>query len=154
MSLLGKRGRRRVKSKDELLEEKIRQKEKTYLGEDDVKEESEIKEYVCEFCGESFKNPQKLSWHIRKEHKGEKPQEKVEEEAKEEGGEPLGEEKHAEEPSLEEVIYGLSGQAALLTNLKRFELTEAEADAIDTGVELITNTVMIYLNKVRSREEK
>ena len=146
MSLLGKRGRRKIKTKDELLEEKIQQKEKAYIEGEDVKveEEEPKKEYVCEFCDESFKTAQKLSWHIRKEHKGEKPP--VEEVEKEE---PVD-----EEPSLEEVVYGLSGQAALLTNLKRFELTDAEAESIDTGVELITNTVWMYLNKIGGREEK
>lgn len=134
------RGRRKIKTEDELLEEKIKQKEKAYLkGEDVEVEEPKVKEYVCGFCGEPFKNTQKLSWHIRKEHKGEKPPVK-EEEVKEAAEEPT-------EPSLEEAIYSLSGQAALLNNIKRFELTGAEADAIDTGVELITNLVGVYLNK-------
>jgi len=139
--MIGIRGRRKIKSKDELLEEKIRQKEKAYLGEEDteVEKKPEKKKYICSFCGEPFKNAQKLSWHIRKEHEGEKPP--VEKEVKE-----------VEEPaelSIEEAIYSFSGQAALLNNLKRFELTEAEAEAIDTGVKLITNLVGMYF----SREE-
>ena len=142
--MLGRGGRRKIKSENELLEEKIEQKEKAYLkGEDaEVEEPKKEKKYVCEFCGEPFKNAQKLSWHIRKEHKGEELPVKEVEEVEE-----------PTEPSLEEVVYGLSGQAALLTNLKRFELTEAEAEAIDTGVELITNTVRAYLNEMRTREE-
>lgn len=144
------RGRRKIKTEDELLEEKIKQKEKAYLkGEDVEVEEPKVKEYVCGFCGEPFKNAQKLSWHIRKEHKGEEPPVKEVEEVKK----PLDEEEPVE-PSLEEAIYSLSGQAALLNNLKRFELTGAEADAIDTGVELITNLVGVYLNKGETLPEK
>lgn len=145
------RGRRKIKTEDELLEEKIEQKEKAYLkGEDvEVEEPKKVKEYVCSFCGEPFKNAQKLSWHIRKEHKGEEPPVKEVEEVKK----PLDEEEPVE-PSLEEAIYSLSGQAALLNNLKRFELTGAEADAIDTGVELITNLVGVYLNKGENPPEK
>ena len=150
--MLGRRGKSKIKTKDELLEERIGQKEKAYLkekGEEVEEEEPEKKEYICGFCGEPFETHQKLSWHIRKEHKGEKPP--VEEEVEEHLSE---EEPTVEEPSLEEVIYGFSGQAALLTNLKRFELTESEADAIDTGVELITNTVGMYLNELKNREGK
>lgn len=147
--MLGRRKKRLIKSEDDILEEKIRKKEKVYSGEKDP----EKKEYVCGFCGEHFETHQKLSWHIRREHKGEKPS--AEGMETEEVGEPIGDEEPAgEEPSLEEVIYGFSGQAALLTNLKRFELTEAEAEAIDTGVEMITNAVGMYLNELRNREEK
>ena len=145
MSLLGKR-RSKIKSDDEILEERIKQQEKAYIKGEEPKK----KEFVCGFCGEPFETHQKLSWHIRIEHKDEKqPQEGVEK-----VDERLGEEPTAGEPSLEEVVYGLSGQAALLTNLKRFELTDAEAESIDTGVELITNTVWMYLNKIGGREEK
>ena len=54
--------------------------------------------------------------------------------------------------SLEEVIYGLSGQAALLDNLNRFELTPAEHDALSTGVEFITNTISGYIEELKETE--
>lgn len=54
--------------------------------------------------------------------------------------------------SLEEVIYGLSGQAALLDNLNRFELTPAEHDALSTGVEFITNTISSYIEELKETE--
>ena len=136
-----------IRTENDILEEKIRKKEKAYSGGE---KEPEKKKYICGFCGEPFDTHQKLSWHIRRKHKGEKPSAERVEEVEE-----LGEEEPvAEESSLEEVIYGFSGQAALLANLKRFELTEAEADAIDLGVELITNAVGMYLNELRSGEEK
>ena len=54
--------------------------------------------------------------------------------------------------SLEEVIYGLSGQAALLNNLNRFELTQVEHDALSTGVEFITNTISGYIEELKETE--
>lgn len=65
------------------------------------------------------------------------------------------EEQIGEQPkkiSLEEVIYGLSGQAALLDNLNRFELTPAEHDALSTGVEFITNTISGYIEELKETE--
>lgn len=148
--MLGRKRKSLIKSEDDILEEKISKKEKAYSKGEQEEVEPEKKKYICGFCGEPFETHQKLSWHIRIEHKGEKPPAEGVEEVKEH----LGVEPTAEESSLEEVIYGFSGQAALLANLKRFDLTEAEADAIDVGVELITNTVGMYLNELRNREEK
>lgn len=65
------------------------------------------------------------------------------------------EEQIGEQPkkiSLEEVIYGLSGQAALLDNLNRFELTPAEYDALSTGVKFITNTISSYIEELKEIE--
>jgi hypothetical protein len=69
---------------------------------------------------------------------GEQPEEQIDEQPK--------------KISLEEVIYGLSGQAALLDNLNRFELTPAEHDALSTGVEFITNTISNYIEELKETE--
>lgn len=63
-------------------------------------------------------------------------------------------EEQPKEVSLEEVIYGLSGQAAILDNLNRFELTPAERNALSTGVEFITSTISGYIEELKGTERK
>jgi formyltetrahydrofolate synthetase len=78
--------------------------------------------------------------------------EDVEEENKEKDEHTEQQLEQPKEVSLEEVIYSLSGQAALLSNLNRFELTSAEHNALDTGINLITNAISGYIEQLKETE--
>ena len=98
---------------------------------------------------------EKLNERVEKKERefveGKKGVEEEEEEVT--GGQPEEQlDDHPKKISLEEVIYGLSGQAALLDNLNRFELTPAEHDALSTGVEFITNTISGYIEELKETE--